>query len=65
VEGIETRMIGREGELRRLQDALYSAMEDREAQVVTIVGEAGVGKSRLLYEFRNWLSLQPEDVYHC
>jgi class 3 adenylate cyclase/tetratricopeptide (TPR) repeat protein len=62
VEGIETRMVGREGELGRLQDALYTVVEDREAQVVTIVGEAGVGKSRLLYEFRNWLILQPEDV---
>jgi class 3 adenylate cyclase/tetratricopeptide (TPR) repeat protein len=62
VEGIETRMVGREGELGRLQDALYTVVEDREAQVVTIVGEAGVGKSRLLYEFRNWLNLQPEGV---
>jgi ABC-type oligopeptide transport system substrate-binding subunit len=62
VEGIETRMIGREAELKRLQDALYDAMEDCERQVVTIVGEAGVGKSRLLYEFDNWLELLPETV---
>ena len=60
VEGIETRMIGREAELRQLQEALYAATEDGEAQIVTVVGEAGVGKSRLLYEFRNWLNLQPE-----
>ena len=27
--------------------------------MVTICGEAGVGKSRLLYEFQNWIELQP------
>jgi len=63
VEGIETRMIGREAELKRLQDASYTAMEDSERQVVTIVSEAGVGKSRLLYEFDIWSELQPELFY--
>jgi predicted ATPase/class 3 adenylate cyclase len=60
VAGVETRMIGREAELKRLQDALYLAIEDHERQAVTIVGEAGLGKSRLLYEFEAWLDLQPE-----
>jgi len=55
IEGIETRMVGRESELKQLQDALLLALEDRETQVVTCVGEAGIGKSRLLYEFSKWL----------
>ena len=29
-----------------------------------MVGEAGIGKSRLLYEFDNWLELLPENVYY-
>jgi len=62
VEGIETRMVGREAELKRLQDALYDVIEDGERQVITITGEAGVGKSRLLYEFDNWLELLDETV---
>ncbi|MGD2157410.1 MAG: tetratricopeptide repeat protein, partial [Anaerolineales bacterium] len=62
VEGVETRMVGREAELRYLQGALNSAIQDREGQVVTILGEAGVGKSRLLYEFKNWIDLQPEQI---
>ena len=62
VEGVETRMVGRELELKRLQDSLISAVEDREGQVVTITGEAGVGKSRLLYEFQNWIELMPDVV---
>ena len=59
VEGVETRMVGRETELRFLQDALLTAIEEGEGQVVTISGEAGVGKSRLLYEFQNWIELLP------
>jgi len=62
VEGIETRMVGREAELKRLQDALYDVIEDRERRAITIVGDAGVGKSRLLYEFDNWIELLPETV---
>lgn len=61
VEGIETRMVGRDAELRHLQDAHHTLFEDAEMQVVTVVGEAGLGKSRLLYEFQQWAELQPED----
>jgi ABC-type oligopeptide transport system substrate-binding subunit/class 3 adenylate cyclase len=63
VEGIETRMIGREAELSRLQEAFYTAMEDRELQMFTITGEAGVGKSRLLHEFDVWAEALPERYY--
>jgi predicted ATPase/class 3 adenylate cyclase len=60
VEGIETHMVGREAELKYLQDALHIAVEDGEGQVITVTGEAGMGKSRLLYEFQNWIDLQPD-----
>jgi serine/threonine protein kinase/tetratricopeptide (TPR) repeat protein len=60
VEGIETRMIGRRGELDRLTDALSTVMEDRELRAVTVIGEAGIGKSRLLYEFSNEVELLPQ-----
>jgi class 3 adenylate cyclase len=62
VEGVETRMVGRETELKYLQDALLTAIEEGEGQVVTVVGEAGVGKSRLIYEFQNWFELLPQVV---
>jgi ABC-type oligopeptide transport system substrate-binding subunit/class 3 adenylate cyclase/tetratricopeptide (TPR) repeat protein len=61
VEGVETRMVGRKGELIALQEAYRNAIEGEQTQVVTVVGEAGVGKSRLLYEFQNWLDLHPDE----
>jgi serine/threonine protein kinase/tetratricopeptide (TPR) repeat protein len=60
IEGVETRMIGRENELRVLQEAFTLTIEDGETQVVTVVGEAGVGKSRLLFEFKAWSELHEE-----
>ncbi|MBI1879683.1 MAG: AAA family ATPase, partial [Chloroflexi bacterium] len=62
VEGIETRTIGREAELQQLQEALFAAYNERKTHLVSIVAHAGVGKSRLLYEFHNWLELQPERI---
>ena len=62
VEGIEMKMIGRDGELAQLQTAFQTAVEREQTTVVTLVGEAGVGKSRLLYEFAKWLEQQPEQI---
>lgn len=63
VEGVETRMIGRQTELKFLQDAMTATIQEGEGQVITISGEAGVGKSRLLYEFQNWIELLPDDIF--
>src|SRR5205085_848837 len=63
VEGVETRMVGRKGELRRLTDTLETVFEERELHVVTVLGDAGLGKSRLLYEFSNWVELLPDTWY--
>ncbi|HJQ51363.1 MAG TPA: adenylate/guanylate cyclase domain-containing protein [Gaiellaceae bacterium] len=44
-------MVGRETELRRLRDAFQQAVHDRSCQLFTVLGSAGVGKSRLAAEF--------------
>ncbi|HJQ74724.1 MAG TPA: AAA family ATPase [Gaiellaceae bacterium] len=46
-----TPMVGRETELRRLRDAFEQAVHDRSCQLFTVLGSAGVGKSRLAAEF--------------
>ncbi|MDQ3086886.1 MAG: AAA family ATPase, partial [Actinomycetota bacterium] len=47
----DSPMIGRDHELELLSGALKAAMDTRTCRLVTIVGEAGVGKSRLIDEF--------------
>jgi class 3 adenylate cyclase len=63
VEGVETSMVGRHAELEHLLDALHAVIDEHELQVVTVLGEAGLGKSRLLYEFDNKVELLPERVH--
>jgi class 3 adenylate cyclase len=50
-----TPLIGRQQELRQLADS-FARVCAGWPQVVTIVGEAGSGKSRLLYEFKQSLA---------
>jgi len=47
----DSPMVGRERERRRLDDTFQQAVEDRSCQLFTILGSAGVGKSRLVREF--------------
>src|SRR5262249_11028437 len=62
-----TRFVGRHQELAALQQALERAGAGH-GQVVAVVGEAGVGKSRLVYEFVHahatlgWLVLESASV---
>ena len=49
-----TRFVGRENSMAALMEA-YDKVQSGSGQVLGIVGEAGVGKSRLLLEFRNLL----------
>jgi class 3 adenylate cyclase/tetratricopeptide (TPR) repeat protein len=44
-------MVGRVNELGRLQNVFAQALHDRSCQLFTILGSAGVGKSRLAAEF--------------
>jgi DNA-binding SARP family transcriptional activator len=47
----ESPMVGRQRERRRLHDAFEQAVGDRSCQLFTVLGSAGVGKSRLVEEF--------------
>ncbi len=50
-----TRLLGRESQLELLQKGFEQCRAGK-GQVFSIVGEAGIGKSRLLYEFRKSLA---------
>ena len=56
-----TQFIGRDSAIRSLTDA-YNRAKSGSGQVVGIVGDAGVGKSRILLEFRNQLPAE-EFIY--
>lgn len=58
IEGIETSMIGRQAQLQTLQEAFNRSYKKGQPQLIAIIGEAGVGKSRLLFEFERWLAGQ-------
>jgi len=48
---LDMPMVGRERELRGLREAFGRALHDRSCQLFTVLGSAGVGKSRLAAEF--------------
>jgi tetratricopeptide (TPR) repeat protein len=62
VAGVETKLVGREAEFKQLQNAYLNAYEENETQVVTVLGESGLGKSRLLNEFDQWYDLRSETI---
>ncbi len=58
--GVETEMIGRQTELAQLQEKFKLAMYERVSQFTMVVGEAGIGKSRLFFEFHKKTELLPQ-----
>ena len=62
-----TRLVGRDGELKQLHEALARAARGR-GQVVAVIGEPGMGKSRLVWEIarshrtHGWLILRTTAV---
>ncbi len=53
-ESLEAPFVGREDELRLLKDAIHATSREGRARLVSIVGEAGIGKSRLAWELQKY-----------
>jgi class 3 adenylate cyclase len=51
-------LVGRERDLDRLEDAFAHAVETRTCHLFTVLGVAGIGKSRLAHEFLDGLEAQ-------
>jgi class 3 adenylate cyclase len=53
--GIEPPFTGRDRELRMLKELFHAAAEERRAYLVSVLGLAGIGKSRLSWEFEKYI----------
>jgi len=61
-ETLEAPFVGRESELRLLKDMLHATSRERKARLVSITGIAGIGKSRLAWEFEKYLDGLVENI---
>ncbi len=54
VDGLEAPLTGRDRELRLLKELFHSTEESQRPRLVVLDGEAGVGKSRIAWEFEKY-----------
>jgi class 3 adenylate cyclase/tetratricopeptide (TPR) repeat protein len=59
-EGLEPPFVGRDRELRLLKELFHASAEERKAHLVSIAGIAGIGKSRLFWEFFKYTDGLPQ-----
>ncbi len=62
IEGVAVRMIGRDAELAQLMQAFERLVRGGGFERATVIAEAGIGKSRLLFEFESWVASRPEPI---
>jgi len=62
-EGAGSLFVGRSAELNMLSEAFERALTRRAPQMVTIVGEPGVGKTRLVRELRRHVDERPDLIW--
>ncbi len=61
--GIEAPLIGRDEELALLQETVRRAVAAGKPHLITVTGEAGIGKTRLIWELEKYLDGLP-DTFH-
>ena len=55
VDGLEAPLTGRDAEMRTIRELFHAAVDRRVPRLVLVAGPAGVGKSRLGWEFRKYI----------
>ena len=60
---LEPPFVGREDELQQLKDLFDATGRERKPRLVTVIGQAGIGKSRLAWEFEKYLDGVVETAY--
>ena len=61
--GLEAPFVGRDRELRRIKDLFHACADEGRAQLISITGIAGIGKSRLAWEFYKYFDGLPQITY--
>jgi class 3 adenylate cyclase/tetratricopeptide (TPR) repeat protein len=62
-EGLEAPFVGRDRELRQIKDLFHVCAEEERAQLVSVTGIAGIGKSRLAWEFYKYFDGIVQTIY--
>ena len=62
-QGLEAPFVGRDNELRLLKDLFHATARERKARLISITGQAGIGKSRLAWEYLKYIDGVEETVY--
>ncbi len=62
-EGLEPPFVGRESELRLIKDFYHATASERGPRLVSVIGQAGIGKSRLAWEFLKYIDGVTEIVH--
>ncbi len=60
---LEPPFIARASELRLLKDSLHATGREQRSRLVSLVGQGGIGKSRLVWEFLKYVDGIAEVVY--
>jgi class 3 adenylate cyclase/predicted ATPase len=63
VDGLEAPLTGRDAELRTVRELFHASAERRVPRLVLVSGPAGVGKSRLGWEFEKYIDGLAETVW--
>jgi class 3 adenylate cyclase/tetratricopeptide (TPR) repeat protein len=61
--GLEPPFVGRDRELRLVKELFHGSAEQRKAHLVSLVGIAGIGKSRLAWEFEKYVDGLVEEIW--
>ncbi|HUP83054.1 MAG TPA: adenylate/guanylate cyclase domain-containing protein [Candidatus Limnocylindria bacterium] len=62
-EALEAPFVGREDELRLLKDLFHATGREKRIRLVSLMGPAGIGKSRLAWEFLKYVDGLVETTY--
>ncbi len=62
-EGLEAPFVGRDRELRQIKDLFHASADERRAHLVSVTGIAGIGKSRLVWEFYKYFDGLAQVIY--